>query len=121
MSHVGIDLLAFDFETAQIAQVQVLHLSQVTIYPENQLLGSSLYITTSTDPTLWRSLSFLFPRLEQLFVRVKKASIAPIEELVGKFFENLQICQIYSVEDKVADYFGRHSPSDEQPMEFFSE
>ncbi len=68
-----------------------------------------MYAATSTDQLLWRSLAYLFPRLRELHVRVRRASIAPIKEHVRAFWgPSLEKARIYSVEDEVARFYGRH-------------
>lgn len=134
LSHVGLDLLNYDFETATLAQIKVLHLSQVRLLPANRFLhesgGSQLYTATSTEELLWRSLSFLFPNLKKLFVRVKRSSVEPIKEHVKAFFgTRLERAKIYSVEDELKRFYGRHSVPKEddesndevEKMQFFSQ
>ncbi len=72
-----------------------------------------MYAATSTDRLLWRSLAFLFPRLKELYVRVRRSAVPLIEEHVKAFWGGgpsggLERAKIYSVEDEVGRFYGRH-------------
>ena len=108
MSHICIDpnvLSEKSYLVPRITQVKQLNLCQVSTWPKD---SSSLYVETSLNESLWQTLSQLFPNLEQLNIRVKKSSISTIEQHLKLYFPHLLKSRVYSPDELIVEYFGRH-------------
>lgn len=110
MSHVGIDhedLISNNNQNIlKLQNLKILHLSQLNSYPLPST--SSLYIQTTTNEAIWKTVSSIFPNLEQMLVRVRSEAIPEITGYLKAHFKSLIEYKVYSAQSVLHEYFGRH-------------